>query len=97
MSGGHFDYEQYRIENIIDSIERIIEGNKKPIENREPFDDREFYYDYPDDIIDEFKKGVHHLRIAQVYTQRIDWLVSGDDSEDSFRVRLKEDLEKLNK
>lgn len=31
--------------------------------------------------------------MAQIYTQRIDWLVSGDDSEDSFRERLKEDLE----
>jgi hypothetical protein len=31
--------------------------------------------------------------MAQIYTQRIDWLVSGDDGEDSFRERLKEDLE----
>jgi hypothetical protein len=33
--------------------------------------------------------------MAQIYAQRIDWLISGDDGEDSFRERLKEDLEKL--
>jgi hypothetical protein len=27
--------------------------------------------------------------------QRIDWLLSGDDGEESFIERLKEDLEKL--
>ena len=26
------------------------------------------------------------------YTQRIDWLVSGDDGEDSFHSRLKKEL-----
>jgi len=31
MSGGHFDYEQYKLEQIADSIERIIEGNKKEV------------------------------------------------------------------
>jgi len=35
------------------------------------------------------------LRQAHVYAQRIDWLVSGDDGEDSFHRRLKHDLEKL--
>jgi hypothetical protein len=33
--------------------------------------------------------------MAEIYAQRIDWLLSGDDGEDSFRERLKEDLEKL--
>lgn len=99
MSGGHFNYDQYRIENIIDSIVGIIDDNKKPIreEDRDPWDDSEFYHNYPDDIIEEFKKGVEYLRIAKIYAQRIDWLISGDDGEDSFRKRLKEDLEQLNK
>jgi hypothetical protein len=33
--------------------------------------------------------------MAEIYAQRIDWLLSGDDGEDSFRKRLKEDLERL--
>jgi hypothetical protein len=55
------------------------------------------HYKYPDDVIEEFKKGLDILRKAHVYAQRIDWLISGDDGEESFRERLKEDLEKLAK
>lgn len=33
---------------------------------------------YPPHIIDEFKKGKKALRLALVYAQRIDWLVSGE-------------------
>ena len=36
MSGGHFDYEQYKLEQIADSIERIIEGNKKEVAEPPP-------------------------------------------------------------
>ena len=33
--------------------------------------------------------------MAQVYAHRIDWLVSGDDGEDSFHRRLKSDIAEL--
>jgi hypothetical protein len=46
-------------------------------------------------VITKFKEGLDILRKAEVYAQRIDWLVSGDDGEESFLERLKEDLEKL--
>jgi hypothetical protein len=39
---------------------------------------------------------VAHLHKAQIYVQRIDWLVSGDDSEDSFHQRLAQDIQRLN-
>ena len=95
MSGGHFDYVQYRISDIIVEIEEIIEKNGKKRE-REFEWESEFHYEYPDDIIEEFKRGVEYLKKAQIYAQRIDWLVSGDDGDDSFRERLKEDLDELN-
>jgi hypothetical protein len=31
-----------------------------------------------------------------VYAHRVDWLVSGDDGEESFMKRFDEDLNKLN-
>ena len=65
MSGGHFDYDQYRIGYIADSIEDLIRDNK----TRE--------YPYSDKIIAKFKKGVKVLRIAEIYAQRIDWLEIG--------------------
>jgi hypothetical protein len=97
MSGGHFDYDQHKIGYIANSIETLIEGNKKEVadEDRwdEVWDDRIYYYDYPDEVIEKFKEGVELLRKAQIYANRIDWLVSGDDGEQTFLERLKEDLD----
>lgn len=47
------------------------------------------------ETIKEFKKGIELLKKAQVYAQRIDYLLSGDDGEDDFHQRLKEDLANL--
>jgi len=95
MSGGYFQYDQYRITTIAESIESVIEKNKKPVDPKDRDDywnDQEFYHDYPDEVIDEFKKGVEILRQAQIYAQRIDWILSGDDGDETFLKRLKEDL-----
>lgn len=110
MSGGAFDYKQYNISMIADEIEQMIEKNGRLKTRQELKDegwrDPEWYekypedlnhYKYPDDIIEEFKKGVDILRKAQIYAQRIDYLISGDDGEESFRERLKEELDDLAK
>lgn len=52
-------------------------------------------YGYSKETIKEFKKGIAVLKKAEVYAQRIDWLLSGDDGEDNFHERLKHDLEEL--
>ena len=104
MSGGRFEYNQYRIRDISDEIDSIIRKQGKVIpknerreskEYLEQYPDDEYYYNYPDDIIESFKDGYKALRIAEIYAQRIDWLVSDDDGEESFRERLKEELELL--
>jgi hypothetical protein len=79
MSGGHFDYAQYKINDIANSIEKLISENTE----------------YSEETIHEFRIGLDALKKAAVYAQRIDWLVSGDDSEKSFHSRLAEDLGKL--
>lgn len=53
--------------------------------------------DFSEQTIAEFKKAAQALRIAYIYTQRIDWLVSGDDGEDIFHHRLKLSLANLSK
>ena len=54
---------------------------------------REIYRpEYTEETIKEFKNAIHTLRMAQVYAQRVDWLISGDDGEESFHERLAEDL-----
>lgn len=78
MSGGHFDYDQYKIGYIADSIEQLISKDE---------DGR-----YTEETIVQFCTALWLLRRAQIYAQRIDWLVSGDDGEDSFHKRLAFDL-----
>lgn len=90
MSGGHFEYNQYRLIEIANEIEQIIINNNVKTEFG-------FSYDFSEDILNEFKKAVEYLRLAEIYVQRIDWLVSGDDGDESFRRRLKEDLSELQK
>lgn len=91
MSGGHFDYKQYCLDDMAQEIDELIESNNSSETNE--------YGDvigrnYPEDIIGEFKKASKMLKLCEIYVQRIDWLVSGDDGEDCFRKRLKEELEK---
>lgn len=50
---------------------------------------------YPPEVIERFKEAERVLRMAYVYAQRVDWLLSGDDGEDSFLGRLSADLRKI--
>lgn len=93
MSGGHFQYKQWEIGNIADEVEQLILDNTS--EELDRWGDRKGCHFTLETIV-EFKKGLELLRQAHIYAQRIDWLVSGDDGEDSFHNRLKTDLEKLN-
>ena len=109
MSGGAFNYDQYKIGYIADNIEKTIQrnGRKKTKEELkeesswsyqpdwyEKYPEELYYYKYPDEVIEKFKDAVKILRQAEVYAQRVDWLLSGDDDEDSFIERLKKDLKK---
>lgn len=89
MSGGHFDYKQYHITDIADKVESLIQENLSDFAYEKM---REFNVD----TIEEFQKALRIFRQAAVYANRIDWLVSGDDGEESFHKRLREDLVKVN-
>jgi hypothetical protein len=108
MSGGHFDYDQHKIGTIAESIQSVIDKNGKKKTDEElqnsswsnsewysKYPEETYHHKYSDEVINEFKKGVELLKQAQVYAQRIDWLLSGDDGEETFLKRLKEDLNKL--
>jgi len=92
MSGGHFNYKQYEIEHIADQVEQMIIDNDS--EELDEWSNRKGYH-FTEDTMVEFKKALVIIRQAQVYAQRIDWLVSGDDGENNFHRRLKHDLETL--
>lgn len=91
MSGGRFDYLQYRFTEIIDAIEQEIRDN-----NAEPREEDWFFpHNYREETIEKFKEGIKAIKIAQAYAQRIDWLLSSDDLEDSFHIGLIEDLKNI--
>lgn len=73
---------------IADEIEQLILTNDSTELNE--WGDTKGHH-YTDKTIVEFKNALHFLRLAKMYTQRIDWLVSGDDSEESFHKRLQDE------
>lgn len=108
MSGGHWEYLQYRFFDVAEDVKKLIEKNGKEKTKEElkeedwrdsdwyeKYPEDKFHYKYPDEVIEEFKKGADVILKAQVYMQRIDYLLSGDDGEETFLKRLKEDLDKL--
>lgn len=92
MSGGRFNYHQYKIDYIADEVEQLIRTNDDTTLNE--WGDT-IGKNYPANIIAEFKRGLAHLRLAAIYAHRIDWLVSGDDGEETFVERLQDDLDIL--
>ena len=113
MSGGHFDYKQWQIDDIANYIEDYVYGHSLDEEDIDYYiedhwlEDKEKeyviknkhtipnLYEYSKETIKELKKGLAILRKAYIYAQRIDWLLSGDDGEESFQKRLKEELDNL--
>ena len=104
MSGGAFEYQQYKIDEIADQVEREINrmGTEKPKDELwstdefyKKYPEEKFYPTYSDEAVKAMRDGVKALKTAYVYAQRIDWFLSGDDGEESFVSRLNDELEKL--
>lgn len=57
----------------------------------------ELVFNFDEDEVKIFKQAIQAIEKAQVYLQRIDWFLSGDDGDDSFKKRLAEELAALEK
>jgi hypothetical protein len=81
MSGGTFDYLQDRFDSVFEIInENVLTENK---------------FDLEHSTIEKIIEGLLCIKRAQIYMTRIDWLLAGDDGEDTFKERLKENLASL--
>jgi hypothetical protein len=78
MSGGHFDYTQDRLNGVLTEMEHILS-------NPEKFALTEY-------AIGKITEAIKNIKIAQIYIQRVDWYISGDDAEETFKKRLEKDL-----
>lgn len=92
MSGGHFSYKQHTLLDMADDIGSFILSNDSTEKNEwgDQIGNR-----YSPETIAEFEKAVKALKLAYIYAQRIDWLLSGDDGEDSFHIRLQAQIGEL--
>jgi len=99
MSGGSLcNYKQYELEYIADAIETIIAKSGKPKMPEDMYsweEEGSLYPTYSPKEIQKFQEAVVAIRIARVYAHRVDYLVSGDDGEESFFTRLEEDLKEI--
>ena len=61
-----------------------------------PFGDSgKTYPMYERKTMEIMKRAVYVLRMAHIYAQRVDWMLSGDDGEETLAVRLDEELRAL--
>lgn len=93
MSGGTFYYRQYHITMIRERIEEELEDELHAAKTGKTKGHRK----NPERIIKAYTEAVSALKIAEVYLDRIDWYIAGDDSEESFLQRLEEELRVLKK
>lgn len=90
MSGGHFDYMQYRITQAADELQNIIEK----CEADEP-DEYNYKPEFSADIVAKFHECETTLRCAAAMLNCVDYLASGDIGEHTFRKRWAEALKKF--
>jgi predicted nucleotidyltransferase len=83
MSGGYFEYNQYKLEVMAEEIESFIENNNKSHTNI--YGEIKEAHNLDSETIEKFKETAYNLRRTRDMVQRIDWLLSSDDSEDSFK------------
>ena len=79
MSGGHFNYRENQIGDTASEIEKLIAINVC-----ERHGGGGVGNSYPPEIIEKFEEAAHTLRQAAEMVKRIDYLVSGDDGQDTF-------------
>ena len=73
MSGGHFNYVQYNLEDIADEIEKLVqENNSNEVDEYGQLIGR----NYSEETIAELLIGVTFILAAATYIQRIDYLLS---------------------
>ena len=61
--------------------------------DRYPYD--EDVLELSDKSIETMKEAYRQIRIAEIYAQRVDWMMSGDDGEETMQKRLAEELKSL--
>ena len=90
MSGGHYEYEQYKIDQVAYQMKKDIENNG------ETHDPHNYVFDFTKETMEYMKKVSDIVALAGILTKHADWLYSGDDSEETFRENIEKALLEYN-
>lgn len=85
MSGGAFDYMQYRMEDIALAIDERMARNGRTDEWGDT-------YHIPAEVKARMQEAAHTIRQAAEMVQRVDWYISGDDGPESLLRRWHEEV-----
>ena len=87
MSGGYFEYRQYHLREILEDLISLVDNFKSIYLNDYVVDQTSLIK-----VIDvAIRKGLEF----EIMVNRLDWLLSGDDGEESFYSKLSDELGKL--
>jgi hypothetical protein len=78
MSGGHYEYNNFQMNNIAEIINNDIETNSS------------MNWNMSDQTIERMKIISHLLQVTSQLTYLADYLYSGDSGEDTFNRRFDE-------
>lgn len=87
MSGGTFDHQQYRLNDLRHQIEELIAHNN--------IEECGYARGYSKETLAKFEETIRALKIAEAMVNRVDWLVADDDGEETFHARWKEELKRI--
>lgn len=77
MSGGHYEYAYFKIDNLASSIKEDIDRNDIP-------DEYGFKHNFSEKTMDNMKKLHAMLIVSAKLAKEAEWLYSGDTGEDQF-------------
>lgn len=92
MSGGYFDYTDVHFRHIAEKINEVVVSRNRP-----DFDPDWVTYQFSPSTVNLLKEAVYAIARASVYAHRVDWLLCGDDGEESFEEYLNEELREVEK
>ena len=84
MSGGFTENLQFRLEDLKEDIQKVIEYNNE-----------EGGSGFSNETLDKIKGCMQSINKSVIYLHRVDKLLSGDDGEKEFHRKLKNDLDKV--
>lgn len=84
MSGGHYDYNQYRLKNIVDQIDEDFTRLGKE-------DEYGYVFELEPEVIEVMKQVKIELETLYQKVHDLDWVISGDSGVEILEKYLKND------